>query len=296
MRALGLLDGRGWGHAAVLAGIVVALFVAAWLIARLSARVAAVLVDRSERRRPEDARTVTGLRQRETAISLVSTSVRYVAFALALVLSFVALSGPHTTQTIVGASFLALILGFAVQRFLTDVVAGLLMFFEGWFRIGDTIAVDPWGAQGVVEAVSLRSLTLRTVKGEIVYVPNSQVLALRRFPGGYREVEVEFFASDLERGRELVEQVARLVPMGPTRFVRRPEVVETEALADDLYRIDARCAVAVGREWLVDDFLPSLLRERAGAGVLVHGPIATYVDDQALRSFARAANATTSAK
>ena len=285
--------GTGLGRVAAVTALIVCLFLAAWLLSKLAERVATFFVDRAERRRSSGASTLdtasmTSLRQRETAIGLIATSVRYAVFALAAVLSLVALSGAHRVQTIVGASFLALMIAFAAQRFLTDVVAGLLMFFEGWFRIGDTVAIDAWHAQGIVEAVSLRSLRIRTIQGEIIYVPNSQVVTLRRIPRGYREVEVEFFVSDLARGRELVEEIAPIVPAGPTRFLRRPELVETETLAADLYRITARCAIAVGREWLAEDFLPTLIKERAGEGLLVHGPVVTFVDEQALRSFARA--------
>jgi hypothetical protein len=273
--------------------IIVALFALAWIVSRIAARVAAAFVDRSDRRRRGatkdfDTGVMTSLRQRETAISLIETSVRYLAFALALVLSAVVLSGAQRLQTIAGASFLAIVIGFAAQRFLMDVIAGLLMFFEGWFRIGDTVAIDVLDMQGVVESVSLRSLTLRSITGEILHVPNSQVVALRVIPRGYREVEIEFFASALEPGCALVEQVARVVPAGPTRFVRRPALVESETLDDDLHRITARCAVAVGREWLAQDFLPTLIKERAPEGLLVHGPIITYTDEQALHSFARA--------
>ena len=101
-------------------------------------------------------------------------------------------------------------------------------------------------------------------------------------------VAAEFFVGDPARGRALVEEVARIVPVGPTRFLRRPAVVETETLDDDLHRITARCAVAVGRESLAEEFLPSLIKERAGGHLVVHGPIVTFVDDRAVRSFARA--------
>jgi hypothetical protein len=273
--------------------IVVALFLIAWISSRVAARLAAWYVDHSERRRwgaAKDLETgvIMGIRQRETAISLIETSVRYLVFAIALLLSIVTLSGAQRLQTVVGASFLAIVIGFAAQRFLMDVIAGLLMFFEGWFRIGDTVAVDALHVQGIVESVSPRSITLRSITGEILHVPNSQVVALRVIPRGYREVEIEFFTSELEPGRALVEQVARIVPVGPTRFLRRPEVTESEALDDDLHRITARCAVAVGREWLAEDLLPSLIKERAAAGLLLLGPIITFVDDQALQSFTRA--------
>jgi small-conductance mechanosensitive channel len=282
----------GLGRPLAVTVVIVGLFLLAWLVSRVASRVASAIVFRAERRRadrPEDDSAIlTGIRQRETAISLIQTTVRYLAFLVALVFSVVALSGAHRLQTVVGASFIAIVVGFAAQRFLTDVIAGLLMFFEGWFRIGDTVAIDVLKVEGVVEAVSLRSLTIRSVTGEILHVANSQVVALRVIPRGYREVEIEFFTSALEPGRDLVEQIARIVPVGPTRFVRRPELTDSEALDADLYQITAHCAVAVGREWLAEDFLPSLIRERAAPGLLVHGPIITYVDERAARSFARA--------
>ena len=287
-----LTDATPLGRPLAVLIVIVALFFVAWLVSRLGARVAAYLVDRGDRKRTlgaaTDTGTMTSLRQRQTAIALIETSVSYVAYAFAVVLSIVALSGAERVQTIVGASFLAVVIAFAAQRFLTDVIAGLLMFFEGWFRIGDTVAIDPLQVQGVVESVSLRSMTIRSVTGEMLHVPNSQVSALRVIPRGYREVEVDLFTSDLDRGRELIEQVSRILPAGPTRFVRRLELVETETLDDDLHRITAVCAVAVGREWLAEGFLPTLIVERAGDGLLVHGPIITFIDEKAARSFARA--------
>jgi small-conductance mechanosensitive channel len=273
--------------------VIAALFVVAWLVSWAAAWVAAYGVTRSERRRSvedgvSNTGVIAGIRQRETAIALIQTSIRYLAFAFAFVLALATIAGAQRLQTVVGASFLAIIIGFAAQRFLMDVIAGLLMFFEGWFRIGDTVAIDSLHVQGVVESVSLRSLTIRSITGEIIHVPNSQVTALRVIPRGYRDVDVEFFTRDLEAGQALVEQIAEIVPFGMTRFVQRPKLVESEALDDDLFRITAHCAVAVGREWLADDLLPTLIKERAPEGLLVHGPIVTYVDENAQRSFARA--------
>ena len=145
----------------------------------------------------------------------------------------------------------------------------------------------PWGVEGVVERVSLRATTIRGVNGELMRVHNSQVLAVRLLPSGLREFEIELFARDLEDGRELVQRVARLVPKGPTHFVREPRVVESEELDDDLYRIAAHAAVAPGREWLAEDFLPSLVKERAVDGLLVHGPVVMPMDEAATRRFAR---------
>ena len=283
----------GLGRPIAVVIVIVALFLLAWLVSRIARQIATYIVNRSERRRSAaggvtDTGVITGIRQRETAIALIQTSIGYLAFALAFVLSLATIAGAQRLQTIVGASFLAIVIAFAAQRFLTDVIAGLLMFFEGWFRIGDTVAIDTLQVQGVVEAVSLRALTIRSVTGETIHVPNSQVNALRVIPRGYRDVEIELFTTQREPGEELIKHVSGIVPFGMTRFVQRPALVETETLADDLYRINAHCAVAVGREWLANDLLPTLIKERAPEGLIVHGPIIIYLDENAQRSFTRA--------
>jgi Mechanosensitive ion channel len=168
------------------------------------------------------------------------------------------------------------------------VVAGLLMFHEGWFHVGDTVVIEPLKIEGVVEDATLRTVTLRNVSGEVIRVSNSEVKAVRVIPRGYRQVDIELFVSDAEAGRDLVHQVGGLVPTGPTHFIRPPAVAETDRLEDDLHRIRATAAIPVGREWLAEDLLPSLVRERAGDDLLVHGPVVMWADENAERRFARA--------
>ncbi|HEX2506267.1 MAG TPA: mechanosensitive ion channel domain-containing protein [Gaiellaceae bacterium] len=274
--------------------VVAGLFLVAWLLSKVAGRVAAWAVDRGERRRSGrggtvDTGLITSLKQRETAISLVATTSRYLFYGIALLLSLAVLTGAPRVETIVGASFLAIILGFAAQRLLMDVVSGLLIFFERWFGVGDTVAIDPWGVEGIVEEFSLRSVKIRSATGEVIHVANSEVKAARVIPRGYRELEIEAFVSDCDRGRDLFDDVVRVVPVGPTHFVRRPAVDEIERLDDRLFRIRARAAVASGREWLAEELFPSLVKERAPEGLLVHGPVVMRVDEQANRRFARVA-------
>ena len=76
--------------------LIVGLFLAAIVVSRIAGRVAAWLVSRRAVQgedAPADA--VARLQQRETAASLTQTSVRYLAFGLALVLSIIVLSGVH---------------------------------------------------------------------------------------------------------------------------------------------------------------------------------------------------------
>jgi small-conductance mechanosensitive channel len=271
--------------------VIAAVFFAAWLVGRAAGRIASFFVLRAERKHPEsieDTGVISSLKQRETSLSLARTSVRMITFVLATLLALSVLVGADRVETFVGASFIVILVAFAAQRFLADIIAGLLMFHERWFRIGDTVVIEPWKAEGVVEDMTLRTVTVRSAAGEVMRVSNSEVKAVRVIPRGYHDAEIELFVTDAEAGRELLEHVARVVPAGPTHFIRRPAIVEVDELEESLYRIRAFAAVPAGRDWLAVDLLPELLRERADDGLIVHGPVVMWSDEQAERRFARA--------
>jgi moderate conductance mechanosensitive channel len=269
--------------------VIAAAFVGAALLSRFSDRVARRLVGWSERRTSggpvASTGVIRGLRRRETGVSLVQTTVRYIAFGTALAIALTRLAS-GTVTTIAGASVLVVLVGFAGQRFLTDILAGLFMFFEGWFNVGDTVVVEPWGLTGVVEEMSLRATKLRSLGGDVIRVNNSQVLGLRLLPRAAREVQIEAFFTDERSARRVFADIVRIVPVGPTNFVRTPWLKRIEQLGDDVVRLTAGAFVPPGREWLADDLMASLMRERAN-GDLLHGPVVTEFDSQASDRYGR---------
>jgi hypothetical protein len=267
-------------------------FALAWITSRLSQRLAERIVRRYEARNVDPAGASTGviisLKRHETIVSLVQTSVRYVAYVLATLFAVAQLSGVRGNGAIAGASLLVLLLGFALQRFLIDILSGIFMQFEGWFAIGDSVVIEPSGLAGIVEETSLRSTKLRSLAGDVIYVNNSQMQAVRVLPRGVRQVSIELVVRDESEGRRLFEDAARVMPVGPTQFVRVPWIEAVERLDDELVLLRARAAVAPGREWLAQGFLANVLRERAAEGLIVHGPVVIEIDDLASRRYARA--------
>src|SRR6266550_290893 len=266
------------------------LFAAAWAVSRLSPTVARKVMTWSDRRH----RTPSGdLSAKIVELKRRETSVAYIAFATALVLTAAQLTGGFGLLTAVaGASFILILVGFSAQRMLMDIIAGFNMFVEHWYSVGDTIAIPMLEVQGIVEDLSLRRTKLRSLDGEVINIHNSQIAAVRVLPGGVKEFDVELVASSREAAEVLVEQVGAILPAGPTTFIRRPVVHQIDDLAPGLVRLRMRAAVAPGREWLVHGFYTDLLKERADKHLIVHGPVVLTVDDHVERSFARASAAT----
>jgi small conductance mechanosensitive channel len=276
---------------------ILCLLAGAWLVSRAAAYVARKVLAWHDRHTEAAAATVAvriaNVKRRETTVAVIRAAIAYAAFAIAIVLSAAQLMGGLSKlSTIAGASFVLILAGFAIQRVLMDVIAGMMMFVEHWYAVGDTIAIPTLELQGVVEDVSLRRTKLRTLDGETIQVSNSQIPAVRVLPEGLKELAIELFVTDRERGENLVLEVQRILPEGPTTFARRPWVAEVNELDDRLVRIRLRASVVAGREWLVEGFVSDLLKERADADLIVHGPVVMSVNEAAARSFARASAAT----
>lgn len=298
--AIDILNSRtpvaaSWGRIVVIA----ALFLLAWGVSRVAARIAGRVLAWHDRAQADieetDLRKKIGtIKRRETSVAIVRTSIAYVAFATAAVLSVAQLAGGvDRLAAIAGGVFLVLTGAFVAQRLLVDLIAGLTMFIEDWYSVGDTIVIiSAHELEGVVEDVSLRRTRLRAVTGEMVNVHNSQIHAVKVLPSGVKELALELFVSDSEAGQDVVETVALMVPEGPTTFIRRPWIEQVEELSPELVRIRVRATVAPGRVWLAEDFIPDLMKERAYAGLIVHGPVTLAVDEGAARVFSRASAAT----
>jgi moderate conductance mechanosensitive channel len=272
-------------------------FAAAWAVTRLSALVARRVLtwyDRRHHAPSGDLRAkIIEVKRRETNVAVIQTAIGYLAIAAALVFVAAQLTGGFDRlSAVAGASFILIVVGFAAQRVLVDIIAGFNMFVERWYSVGDTIAIPMMEVQGVVEDVSLRRTKLRSLDGEVINIHNSQIAAVRVLPGGVKEFDVELVASDRVGAERLVGDVAGVLPEGPTTFIQRPVVHQIDDLSPGLVRLRMRTAVAPGREWLVNGFYTDLLKERADKHLIVHGPVVLTVDEGATRSFARASAAT----
>lgn len=75
---------------------------------------------------------------------------------------------------IAGAGIAGVAVGFGAQSLVKDCIAGFFIILEDQFGVGDE--VDLGLASGTVEAVTLRSTTVRSVDGTVWAVPNGSIV------------------------------------------------------------------------------------------------------------------------
>jgi len=236
-----------------------------------------------EQRRPDEERELLRLRRRETVIVLIATAIPY---ATAIVVLIVVASLFVPAAVLGGSAFIGVVLGFAVQRFLMDIIAGAEIAFERWYGVGDFVVVEPAKAAGIVEQFSLRTTVLRSLNGDRAYAPNSQIITAVRTARGYRRYSIELLTSDPDEARRAIERAARRAPAGEARFLRPPHVVDVRELGEGTWLVRGRADVAPTMEWLAESFLVEELKARA-KDVLLTDPIVYTLDEDALSRYER---------
>jgi small conductance mechanosensitive channel len=244
-----------------------------WVAARLATR------------HPNEERELVRLRRRETIIALVATAIPY-ATAIVVLITLASLFLPKAA-TLGGSAFLGVIVGFAAQRFLLDVVAGGLIAFERWYGVGDFLAVEPSKAAGIVDMFGLRTTVIRQLNGDIAYVPNSQIITAFRSPKGYRRYSIEILTTDPQAARQALEAVRHRAPVGEARFLRPPRVIEERELGDGVWLVRGRADVAPTMEWLAEDLLVRRLASQMSPDALLADPIVYTLDDVTLARYER---------
>lgn len=184
-----------------------------WISAHVINRMdtSAQVSDQAELPRSERIKYVHAVSQ---AVDWTTTSLIYF---IALVLILVRFNVP-LTSFVAPATVLGVALGFGAQKVVQDLLAGFFIFVERQFGVGDIIRItvpgSVTGVAGTVEEITLRITRLRTVNGELVIVPNSEIRQLMNLSRDWSQVLVDIpIPADQDHllAREVLEAVVNSI-------------------------------------------------------------------------------------
>ena len=226
---------------------------------------------------PLDPEDVARMKRQDTAITLVRNALRYLVFVI-VVLFTVGVFMRNALPPIGGAAILAAVIGFGAQSFLRDVIAGFSIVFEGQYSVGDFIAVQPQEVSGIVEELGLRMTKIRSLSGEVSYIPNGMMQGVTNYVSGQQRFNVEVQLSDAE----VVPRVLASLDETKELYLTPPRLVEREETGGRV-RLRILAGVLPSMAWLVEENLTERIKAAAGEGHLAADPLVYKVDQANLR-------------
>jgi hypothetical protein len=281
-----------------LSGRSIITFIIAMGIAMVLGRIVAAIMRsfaRSLSRRADKAdsiQEVNRLRRIETFTVLSVALVRMIFVVLALYFWWVYAHPSQQPTALIGASALVVIVGGAtIGPILRDLAYGGVMMAEHWFGVGDYVKVEPFGElEGIVERVTLRSIRIRGINGEVIWLNNQNIQGVRVSPKGVRTIAIDMFVTDLERGLDIIEDTNMRLPQSSLMVVRPLHIMSEDRVGPSMWHIVAIGETAPGREGLLKEYAVRVMKEQDEGNkrkILATEPIAHYADSDAERRFAR---------
>ncbi|WP_240730041.1 mechanosensitive ion channel family protein [Halalkalirubrum salinum] len=138
----------------------------------------------------------------------------------------------QSVATIAAAATLAI--GFALQDVIKNFVAGIFIFADRPFKIGDWIEWD--GHSGIVEDISFRVSRVRTFDNELLTVPNSNLTdGVIKNPVAKETLRLKFlfgigYGDDIDKASEIIVEEAEAHPEileDPAPSVRLTELADS---------------------------------------------------------------------
>lgn len=207
------------------------------------------------------------------------------AFTIALVVFGVMLAlaqiGVNIAPLLAGAGVIGLAIGFGAQKLVEDIITGIFIQLENIMNEGDVVAVGD--KSGVVEKLTIRSVTIRDLSGTVHLIPFSAVAEVSNMVRGFSFHVAEIgvgYDSDIDEVKAAMrEAFDRLM-----QTEHKEEILDefdmqgVIGFADSAITVRARIKTLPGKHWgtgrTYSEILKRVFEEH---GINIPYPHVTYV-------------------
>jgi moderate conductance mechanosensitive channel len=199
------------------------------------------------------------------------------------------LGGLIAPATVLGAA-----LGFGAQRVVQDLLSGFFIIVEKQYGFGDLVSLTVGGiaaeARGTVENVTLRVTSLRSSDGEVLTIPNGQIVKTINLSKDWARAVVDIPVStsvDLNRVNEVLHQECEHAldnPLLSELLLDAPTVMGVESIEVDTITLRVVARTLPGKQFEAGRQLRVLvIRALARAGIVTAADATVgLVDDPAV--------------
>jgi small-conductance mechanosensitive channel len=169
--------------------------------------------------------------------------------------------GVPVTGLVAPATVLGVGLGFGAQRIVQDLLAGFFIISERQYGFGDVVSITATGAgsdaTGTVEDVTLRITRLRSSNGEVITVPNGQIVKVVNLSRDWARAVVDVpvpTSLDVNRVNEILREVGREAFRDPAMrplLLDPPSVMGVESLGLDQVNVRVVARTLPGKQFEV---------------------------------------------
>jgi len=217
------------------------------------------------------------------------------AFTIALIVigTMLALAqiGVNIAPLLAGAGVVGLAIGFGAQKLVQDIITGIFIQFENIMNEGDVVAVGD--KSGVVEKLTIRSVTIRDLSGTVHLIPFSSVDQVSNMMRGFSFHLIEIgvaYDSNIDAVKAAMREAFEQLMQTEYRddILDDLEMHGVTAFRESAVTVRARIKTVPGQQWAAGRRYNEILKEVfAERGIEIPYPHITYVQGGEARASGR---------
>ncbi len=190
---------------------------------------------------------------RVRTLATIFANVLYFIFGLTGLFLSLSTLGVETAPLLAGAGVVGLAVGFGSQALVKDLITGLFILLGDTLRVGDVVEIT--GRSGVVESMSMRTITLRGYDGNVHTVPYGSIDVVTNMTKDYSyalfDIEIAYKENTDEVVRVIRELDDRLRKEWPwRRLILEPiDVAGVDNFGNSAVAIRMRSKTRPGEQW-----------------------------------------------
>ncbi|MFQ5983967.1 MAG: mechanosensitive ion channel family protein [Alphaproteobacteria bacterium] len=176
-----------------------------------------------------------------------------VVIAVIATLTILSELGIDIAPLLAGAGVAGLAIGFGAQRLVRDVITGAFILFEDSIHVGDVVNVGE--RAGIVEAITIRTIRLRDLSGNVHTIPFSSVETVTNMTKEFSYALLDVGVAYRENTDEVVavlEEIAEELRQDPEygpQILEPLQVLGVDRFEDSAVVIRARIKTRPIRQW-----------------------------------------------
>lgn len=221
----------------------------------------------------------------------IATIIHVIKYVVSIVLAAVVLMlilsnfGISIAPLLGAAGVAGVAVGLAAQGIARDFIRGLSLLIDNQIRVGDSVEIA--GKAGVVEEVTMRTVTLRDYEGTVHFIPMGDVHIVTNRSYGYSYALLDVgigYHADVDQAMRTIREVAEDLAADPgyKGLVLEPiEIAGVDRWADSSVVIKSRIKVPPGKAPAVRREMLRRLKKRFDRdGIAIPYPHMTLVAPQ----------------
>ena len=208
-------------------------------------------------------RYVPGKAQRRRTAGFLASSIFGYVMYFAIIAVVLYLFGFNIESIFTAVGVVGIAISFGAQTLVKDIISGLFIWGEGNLKVGDLVGIND--LSGTVEAMTVRTTTIRNWNGNLHVIPNGDIRTITNMSRGFKRAVVnipcpyDWVSEDLVAMiKEEMEIAGREIEGidGP------PEVMSIVSFENNCVMVQVAVACPVGEHWRVERDIRSRIKAR----------------------------------